>query len=215
MKDEKILPSGNFVEAGRADLISSHVGGTAPLVKKKFREAQGGVLFIDEAYSLCDDRENSFGDEAINTIVQEMENHRDDVIVIFAGYTDKMQSFLDRNPGMASRIAFRVEFKDYTDDELCDITRYLLSKKQMKITDAAMNKLRNIYENARKYSGFGNGRFVRKMLEEAEMNLAERVSQSAENEITAEFISTVEENDIPEPTEMKKQPEKIRIGFCL
>lgn len=213
MKDEKILPSGNFVEAGRGDLISEHVGGTAPLVKKKFKDAQGGVLFIDEAYSLCDDRENSYGDEAINTLVQEMENHRDDVIVIFAGYKDKMQSFLDRNPGMASRIAFHVEFENYTTDELCDITRLQLSKKSMTITDAAMEKLKSIYEKARKGSSFGNGRFVRKILEEAEMNLAERVSQSDESEITTALISTIEERDIPGPTENKKLPERKRIGF--
>ena len=214
MKDEKLLPSGNFVEVGRADIISDHVGGTAPLVKKKFRDAQGGVLFIDEAYSLCDDRENSFGDEAINTIVQEMENHRDDVIVIFAGYSDKMKSFLDRNPGMASRIAFHVEFEDYSTDELCDITRLMLSKKQMTVTGAAMEKLRDIYEKARKDSSFGNGRFARKMLEEAEMNLAERISHSDESELTTALITTVEEIDIPELHEAKKQREKLRIGFC-
>ena len=115
---------------------------------------------------------NSFGDEAINTIVQEMENHRDDVIVIFAGYTDPMRQFLDRNPGMLSRIAFQVEFEDYTTDELCDIAKLMLSKKQMTITDEAMNKLRKIFNIARAESDYGNGRFVRKTLEEAEMNLA-------------------------------------------
>ena len=147
MKDEKVLSSGNFAEAGRADLVGNHVGATAPLVKKKFKEAQGGVLFIDEAYSLCDDYENGFEDEAINTIVQEMENHRDDVIVIFAGYSGQMKQFLERNPGMASRIAFHVKFEDYSKQELCDITRLLLSRKQMIITDAAMEKLKKIYES--------------------------------------------------------------------
>lgn len=134
MKDEKVLPTGNFVEVGRAELVGDHVGATAPLVKRKFKEAQGGVLFIDEAYSLCDSYENGFGDEAINTIVQEMENHRDDVIVIFAGYPEPMQKFLDRNSGMLSRIAFHVKFEDYSIDELCDITKLLLSRKQMTIT---------------------------------------------------------------------------------
>lgn len=213
MKDERVLPSGNFVEAGRGDLVGTHVGATARLVKQKFKEAQGGVLFIDEAYSLCDDHKNGFGDEAINTIVQEMENHRKDVIVIFAGYSDQMQSFLDRNPGMASRIAFHVEFEDYTTEELCDITRLQLARNGMTITDAAMRKLRDIYEKARKDSSFGNGRFVRKMLEEAEMNLAERVSKSDESEITTELISTIQEIDIPIPPEPGKMPETKRIGF--
>lgn len=214
LKDEKILPSGNFVETGRADLVGDHVGATAPLVKKKFKEAQGGVLFIDEAYSLCDNYENGFGDEAINTLVQEMENHRDDVIVIFAGYPDQMQQFLERNPGMASRIAFHVEFEDYSTDELCDITKLMLSRKQMIITDDAMEKLKNIYENVRNSSDFGNGRFVRKMLEEAEMNLAERIEQLDESMLTAKLLTTIEERDIPEP-DAKKHPEKTKIGFCV
>ena len=214
MKDEKILPSGNFVEAGRADLVGDHVGATAPLVKKKFKEAQGGVLFIDEAYSLCDSYENGFGDEAINTLVQEMENHKDDVIVIFAGYPAQMKQFLDRNPGMASRIAFHVEFKDYSTDELCDITRLMLARKQMMIMDAAMEKLKNIYENISADKDFGNGRFVRKMLEEAEMNLAERVAQLDESEITPKLITTIEERDIPEP-DTKKPHKKKPIGFCV
>ena len=81
LKDEKVLPTGSFVEAGRADLVGSCVGSTAPLVKQKFKEAQGGVLFMDEAYALCDGYSNGYGDEAIHTIVQEMENHREDVIV--------------------------------------------------------------------------------------------------------------------------------------
>lgn len=214
MKDEKVLPSGNFVEAGRADLVGSVVGSTAPLVKKKFKEAQGGVLFIDEAYALCDSYENGFGDEAINTLVQEMENHRDDVIVIFAGYAEQMQQFLDRNPGMASRIAFHVEFEDYSTQELCDITRLMLAKKQMTIADEAMEKLRQIYESARKSSNFGNGRFVRKMLEEAEMNLAERVAQLKESEMSAQLLTTIEEEDIPEAEE-KKETGRKQMGFFV
>lgn len=214
MKDEKVLPSGNFVEAGRSDLVGDHVGATAPLVKKKFKEAQGGVLFIDEAYSLCDNYENGFGDEAINTLVQEMENHRDDVIVIFAGYSDKMKQFLARNPGMSSRIAFHVEFEDYSADELCNITKLMLSRKQMIITDAAMEKLKNIYEGVRGDKDFGNGRFVRKILEEAEMNLAERVAQLDESKLTTKLITTIEERDIPE-SDVNKQHKKKQIGFYI
>lgn len=212
LKDEKVLPTGIFVEVGRADLVGDHVGATAPLVKRKFKEAQGGVLFIDEAYSLCDSYENGFGDEAINTLVQEMENHRDDVIVIFAGYTDPMHRFLDRNPGMLSRIAFQVEFEDYTTDELCDITKLMVSEKQMTITDAAMNKLRQNYDIVRGENDCGNGRFVRKMLEEAEMNLAERVLQYKEYEITKELITTIEECDIPNRSTRKRAVK--RIGFA-
>lgn len=213
MKDEKILSTGVFVEVGRADLVGEHVGATAPLVKKKFKEAQGGVLFIDEAYSLCDGYDNGFGDEAINTIVQEMENHRDNVIVIFAGYPEPMKAFLDRNPGMRSRIAFSVEFDDYTVEELCEITKLMLSRKQMTITEAGMKKLKKNFESVKESRDYGNGRFARKMLEEAEMNLAERICQMDETEITTEVLTTIEESDIPDvPLEERRQIKKI--GFA-
>lgn len=213
MKDEKVLATGNFVEVGRADLVGDHVGATAPLVQKKFKEAQGGVLFIDEAYSLCDSYENGFGDEAINTLVQEMENHRDDVIVIFAGYPEPMKKFLSRNPGMLSRIAFHVEFEDYSTDELCDITKLMLKKKQMKITDTAMEKLRLNYESVRENNDYGNGRYVRKILEEAEMNLAERILKLEESEITTELITTIDEDDIPNLCTKELSANK-KIGFA-
>lgn len=213
MKDEKILSTGVFIEVGRADLIGEHVGVTAPLVKKKFKEAQGGILFIDEAYSLCDGYDNGFGDEAINTIVQEMENHRDDVIVIFAGYPEPMQQFLDRNPGMRSRIAFSVEFDDYTTEELCEITKLMLAKKQMTITELGMKKLKKNFENIKESRDYGNGRFARKMLEEAEMNLAERICQMSEMEITKEMLTTINESDIPDvPLGERRQIKKI--GFA-
>ena len=213
LKDEKVLSTGNFVEVGRADIVGDHVGATAKLVKKKFKEAQGGVLFIDEAYSLCDSYENGFGDEAINTIVQEMENHRDEVIVIFAGYPEPMKHFLERNPGMKSRTAFQIEFDDYKTEELCEITKLMLSRKKMIISDQAMKKLRKIYESVEGSKDFGNGRFVRKLLEEAEMNLAERIFQMDNEEITDELITTIEENDIPTQDSTKKE-EKRTIGFA-
>ena len=214
LKDENVLSSGKFVEVGRADLIGKVVGSTAPLVKKRFREAQGGVLFIDEAYSLCDGHEGGFGDEAINTIVQEMENHRDNVIVIFAGYPNQMKKFLDRNPGLLSRIAFQVDFEDYTVDELCEIAKLMLSRKEMTITDAAMNKLKTHFEGVKGSNDYGNGRFVRKMLEETEMNLAERVLQLKEEELTKEVLITVEECDIPEVVG-KENGKKQTIGFAV
>lgn len=203
MRDEKILDAGRFVEVGRAELIGDHVGETAPLVKKRFKEARGGVLFIDEAYSLCDDSQSSFGDEAINTIVQEMENHRDDTVVIFAGYPEPMKKFLAKNPGMRSRIAFQVSFDDYSSDELCDITKRMLSKKNLCITEAAMRKMEAIYNKACKNSDFGNGRFVRNILEEAQMNLAERLMSVSEDEITEDMITTLNEHDIPNSDSLK------------
>lgn len=213
LKDEKVLPTGSFVETGRADLVGDHVGSTAPLVKRRFKEAQGGVLFIDEAYSLCDAYKNGYGDEAINAIVQEMENHREDVVVIFAGYTEPMRRFLERNPGMRSRIAFQVEFPDYSTEELCGITKLMVSQKGMVITDEAMDKLRKRYDMTRGDSSYGNGRFVRKILEEAEMNLAERVMQIGEREITEALITTIEGCDIPD-SDFGTQRKIRRMGFA-
>ena len=143
-----------------------------------------------------------------------MENHRDDVIVIFAGYPEPMKQFLDRNPGMKSRIAFQVEFEDYSVDELCDITKLMVSKKQMTITDAAMEKLRARYAGVKGSKDYGNGRFVRKMLEEAEMNLAEGVSRLNESDLTTSLITTLEECDIPKMPSMAKTEMK-KIGFAI
>ena len=213
LKDEKVLSAGSFTEVGRADLVGSFVGSTAPLIKRRFREARGGILFIDEAYSLCDGRENGFGDEAINTIVQEMENHRDDVIVIFAGYPEPMERFLERNPGMRSRIAFHVPFEDYSTDELCGITGLMARKKNLTITDGAMEKLRAAYDEARTQADYGNGRFVRKMLEEAEMNMAVRLLQDGRLDGSTDLITTIEECDIPEPQQKKKSGTR-QIGFA-
>ena len=213
LKDEKVLSSGIFVETGRADLVGDHVGSTAKLVKRKFKEAQGGVLFVDEAYSLCDGHTGGFGDEAINTLVQEMENHREDVIVIFAGYPKPMEEFLDRNPGMKSRIAFEVQFEDYTVDELVDIAKLMVSDKNMSITEEAIAKLRSNFEIVSKSEDYGNGRYVRKMLEEAEMNLAERCFRYDASDITDELLTTIEAEDIPE-TKLNDASSKIRIGFA-
>lgn len=211
LRDEKILPSGQFVEVGRADLVGRYVGETAPLVKKKFREAQGGVLFIDEAYALCDDTRHGYGDEAINTIIQEMENHRKDVVVIFAGYPKQMQKFLERNPGMASRVAFQVEFDDYSTEELCDIANLMLKKKGLRITEEAMDKLKASCEIAKKQVDYGNGRYVRKLLEEAEMNLAERLSEEEQSKLDVDTITLIEACDIEEPGE--KTDTTGQVGF--
>ena len=213
LKDEKVLPTAKFVEAGRADLIGSFVGATAPLVRSKFKEAQGGVLFIDEAYSLCDSYEKGYGDEAISTIVQEMENHRDNVIVIFAGYPKPMKEFIERNPGMKSRIAFQINFDDYTVDELVDITNLMASKKGLTITDAAMEKLKASYDEVCGEDDYGNGRYVRKMLEEAEMNLADRLFGVGAAMPNEDELTVIDLCDIPESSHMKKDV-KRNIGFA-
>ena len=214
MKDNRILARGQFVEVGRADLVGRFVGWTAPVVKNKFKEAEGGVMFIDEAYSLVDGHENSFGDEAINTIVQEMENHREDVIVIFAGYPDKMEKFLQRNPGLRSRIAFHVPFSDYNADELCRITELMAGKASVTIDEGAMQRLHDIYETACRLPEFGNGRFARNVLERARMKQAHRLSEIAVEKVTKDDITRLIPEDfyIPELQGCSGKKENI-IGF--
>ena len=211
MRENHLLSKGHLIEVGRGDLIGKYVGWTAPAIQKKFRQAEGGVLFIDEAYSLVDDRDGSYGDEAINTIVQEMENHRDNVVVIFAGYPDKMETFLQKNPGLRSRIAFHVPFEDYSTDELCDIARLLTRRKGLEFSRDACKKLEQLFSAAREQDDFGNGRYVRNMIEKAQMAQAVRLLDKDYDQITSKDITTLQAEDIELPVikEKKGQP----IGF--
>lgn len=211
MRENGLLSRGHLVEVGRGDLVGKFVGWTAQTVQAKFKEAMGGVLFVDEAYSLVDDRDGSYGDEAINTIVQEMENHRADVVVIFAGYPDKMESFLQKNPGLRSRIAFHVPFADYDSGELCEIADMISKKNGMRIDHDARVKLEKAFDIARTNTDFGNGRYVRNVFEQAKMNQASRLLEKDFETITADEITTITADDIviPEP----QKCEKRRIGF--
>jgi len=211
MKENNLLSKGNIIEVGRGDLVGKYVGWTAPAIQKKFREAKGGVLFIDEAYSLVDDRNGSFGDEAINTIVQEMENHRDDVVVIFAGYPDKMDEFLQKNPGLWSRIAFHVPFSDYDTENLCDIADLIATQKGLKLSKDARNKLVGIFDIAKTEKDFGNGRYVRNIIEKAKMTRATRLLDMDFDSIGKEDVVTICAEDIEMPAKPKQ--EKRRIGF--
>lgn len=212
MKDNGILSTGRLVEVGRGDLVGKYVGWTAPTVKAKFEEAKGGVLFIDEAYSLVDDRDGLYGDEAINTIVQEMENHRDEVVVIFAGYPDKMEMFLEKNPGLRSRIAFHVPFADYNVDELCEIAKMMADKKGLRFTDGALVKLKDNFSIAIEQPDFGNGRYVRNVIEKARMAQASRLLKLNLDDISREDIMTFCAEDIEIP--MVKNDVKIKMGFA-
>ncbi len=213
MKEKGVLSTGVFIEVGRSDLIGRYVGHTAPLVKSKFATAKGGVLFIDEAYSLLDDRKGCFGDEAINTIVQEMENNRDDIIVIFAGYKDEMKSFIERNPGLQSRIAHHVEFEDYSSEELCKIAEHIARKEKFTFSDEALKKLYLIFEKAKNNLNFGNGRFARNIFEKTRMIQAERLSNYSYDSLTDEDLFTLTADDIEFPDYISS--DKKHIGFDI
>ena len=211
---EEVMDCNRFVECGRADLVGKYVGWTAKTVRAKFREAKGGILFIDEAYALVDDS-NSFGDEAINTIVQEMENHRDDVIVIFAGYPEKMKAFLDKNEGLRSRVAFHIEFPDYKAEELGQILDLMAGKKGYSLADGAADKCMEIFRNASQKKEFGNGRFVRTLLEQAEMAQAGRImTENAGQKIDREALKVLKAEDF-EVNAGKVGKDEKKIGFSV
>lgn len=212
LKENDIITNGKLVEVGRADLIGKYVGHTAPLVKKAFNEAAGGVLFIDEAYSLLDDKQGMFGDEAIDTIVQEMENHRNDTIVIFAGYPDKMEEFTCRNPGLKSRVAFEIYFDDYSPDELTQIAKLISKNKGNELNNDVIKKLNKIFCDVVNNKSFGNGRYVRNIIEKAEMRRASRLAKLDFNNVTSEMLKSF----IPEDFEVDTAcvPEQRTIGFA-
>lgn len=185
--DIGILSKNDVVEVGRADLVGKYVGHTADLVKSVFKKAKGKMLFIDEAYSLVDDNNNSFGDEAINTIVQEMENHRKETIVVFAGYPDKMKEFFSRNPGLKSRVPFTINFNDYSAEELTEIVEFEAKNIGFSINPEAQDKIVNICKAAAGKAELGNGRFCRNLVEDAVLNYAVRVfGDDAEGESEAD-----------------------------
>ena len=170
-----------------------------------------GILFIDEAYSLVEDG-RTYGAEAINTIVQQMENYRDEVIVIFAGYPEKMREFLQQNEGLASRIAFHLNFPDYSADELTQILDLMLEKSAYRMTAETRNKCLEICENACQEPNFGNGRYVRNLLDHAVMRQAERLfRENRGGELSKEEACMLQAEDF-EPIGMEKK-ESRKIGF--
>lgn len=211
MKDNNLLDAGDLIEVGRGDLVGKYVGWTAQIVKEKFMMAKGSVLFIDEAYALVDEKNSMFGDEAINTIVQEMENARDDTIVIFAGYPGKMEGFLNKNPGLRSRIAFHVNFPDYSLDELVGIMRLMVKNQKLTLEPESEPVIRDILAEACTSEDYGNGRFVRNMLEKARMKQATRLVGMDPDSVTADDIRTLTATDFEMPEQLKNI--STRIGF--
>lgn len=197
MYENKIIKNDVFVECGRADLVGQYVGWTAKCVKQKFSEAKGGVLFIDEAYSLIGEGRD-FGSEAISTIVQEMENHRDDVVVIFAGYPDKMEEFLKQNEGLRSRIPYHMHFPDYNEEELLKIMQLITAERGYELTKGFEAKCKEHLREAVKNKDFGNGRYMRNLFEKAVAKQAMRITESyATNKITKSMLVRLEAEDFP------------------
>ena len=171
------LKGGQLVEVTRADLVGRYTGHTAPLTNSVIESALGGVLFIDEAYSLYRGEQDSFGLEAIDTLVKGMEDHRDELVVILAGYTKEMEVFLTANSGLASRFPNKIEFPDYTADELLDITAVLAKGKGYRLAESCTFPLLGYYKRRQALDSrtAGNGRLARNTLEKAIFNQSRRL----------------------------------------
>ena len=190
----KYIRQNKLIEVSSKDLVAEYVGQTAPKTMAVIEKAMGGVLFIDEAYSLATGtgQGSSYNEEAIATLIQAMENYRNDLIVIFAGYTKEMQSFLNANSGIASRIGYTLEFEDYTENELLQIFENMVKKSGFDITKEALNEARNVIREYKDTKNFGNARFARSLYEKTVIKHASNTKGKKAKKI----LRTIEMEDI-------------------
>ena len=195
-KELGVLKIGQLVETDRSGLVAEYVGQTAVKTNKIIDSALDGVLFIDEAYSLIGGSQSDYGKEAIATLVKRMEDNRDRLVVILAGYKNEMRRFLDSNPGLQSRFNRIIDFPDFSADELYQIFEINCKKFEYSLSETASIKLKSILNNAilTKDKGFGNGRYVRNLFEKTIENQANRLSQVGS--LTKEILSIIEEKDL-------------------
>ena len=196
-----LLTKGQLVECDRSELVAGYLGQTAQKTADVVKSAEGGVLFIDEAYSLSGDQ---YGKEAIDTLVKEMEDHRDDLVVIVAGYPLPMAIFISENPGLESRFRTVIDFADYSDDELVDIFSGMAAKADYDAGEDVVARLRELLKSVERGSSFGNARYVRNMLEAAIGQHAWRLRDVADP--TVEQLRTLEPEDLVEQKEEEKPP---------
>jgi hypothetical protein len=191
-----VLDKGQLVECDRGSLVAGYVGQTAIKTKEQIDAAMGGVLFIDEAYALARGGPQDFGREAIDTLVKALEDHRDDFVVIVAGYTGPMRELIDTNPGLESRFRLTIEFPDYTDDELVAIFQRLCAKAEYEPAPDALDALRSLLSVQVRDEGFGNARFVRNVFESALVRQAWRLRDVADP--TEEQLRGLNASDVVE-----------------
>ncbi|HEX3843169.1 MAG TPA: CbbX protein [Steroidobacteraceae bacterium] len=188
---------GHLVAVTRDDLVGQYIGHTAPKTREVLKRAMGGVLFIDEAYYLYrPENERDYGQEAIEILLQVMENQRDDLVVILAGYKDRMETFFRSNPGMSSRVAHHIDFPDYTPQELHAIARLMLEQMQYRLSAEADEALRQYVERRRAQPHFANARSIRNALDRARLRQASRLFERKGGSISRQALETLEESDI-------------------
>ena len=191
------IRKGHLVTVTRDDLVGQYIGHTAPKTKEVLKQSMGGVLFIDEAYYLYKpDNERDYGQEAIEILLQVMENQRDDLVVIFAGYKDRMDKFYESNPGLSSRIANHVNFPDYSSQELVQIAKLVLQHQQYRLSAGAEQALYNYIEKRATRPHFANARSVCNAIDRARMRQASRIFAMGRGEVTKGDLVTIETEDI-------------------
>ena len=190
----KYIEQNKLIEVSSKDLVAEYVGQTAPKTNAVIQRALGGVLFIDEAYSLASGNGtgSSFNEEAIATLIQGMENYRDNLVVIFAGYTKEMQAFLNANSGIVSRIGYTLNFADYTDDELLQIFEQMMNKAGFTVLPEALDEVRKVTQEYRGTQNFGNARFIRNVYEKSIIKHSNNVKGKKRKDI----IKTITKDDI-------------------
>ncbi|KIZ44913.1 MULTISPECIES: CbbX protein [Rhodopseudomonas] len=188
---------GHVVSVTRDELVGQYIGHTAPKTKEVLKKAMGGVLFIDEAYYLYrPDNERDYGQEAIEILLQVMENQRDDLVVILAGYGDRMDKFFASNPGFRSRIAHHIDFPDYSDAELLQIAEMMLAEQNYKFDPAAREAFRRYIEIRKTQPLFSNARSIRNALDRTRLRQANRLVADLDRVLTANDIMTLEASDV-------------------
>ena len=197
LKNMGYLARGHLVNVTRDDLVGQYIGHTAPKTKEVLKRAMGGVLFIDEAYYLYrQENERDYGQETIEILLQIMENNRDDLVVILAGYKDKMDKFFSSNPGMGSRIAHHIHFPDYSLDELMEIGNLMLDEQKYEFSDEAADAFRDYLGRRMTQPRFANGRSVRNALERARLRQATRIVGEKNKKLSKSDLMRIEAEDI-------------------
>jgi probable Rubsico expression protein CbbX len=192
---------GHLLTVTRDDLVGQYIGHTAPKTKEVLKKAMGGVLFIDEAYYLYKpDNERDYGSEAIEILLQVMENQRDDLVVILAGYKEPMDKFYESNPGLSSRIANHIDFPDYSVDELLQISKLMLQDQQYQLTPDAEIAFGQYIAKRKEQPLFANARSVKNALDRARMRQANRIFDSRGQILTKKELVNLEAQDILQST---------------
>jgi len=195
------IKKGHLLTVTRDDLVGQYIGHTAPKTKEVLKKAMGGVLFIDEAYYLYKpDNERDYGSEAIEILLQVMENQRDDLVVILAGYKEPMDKFYESNPGLSSRIANHIDFPDYSTDELLKISKLMLEEQQYQLTPDAEVALERYIDKRKEKPLFANARSVKNALDRARMRQANRIFDSRGQVLTKKELVNLEAEDILQST---------------